>query len=783
MKLRYIFTALAAAALALVGCQEEERFLDEVQVSKSIVSLPIEGGKDTVTVTASAEWTLELPQDAWFTVNLASGAAGATQVVFEAEASSENREANIYVACAGAKQTVKVIQMAERVPAALATCKQVLDDHAAGVAVGKQYKIKGTVTDITNYGKYGCFYVNDGTGQVYVYGSMNSDQFDPAVGDVITFEGPWTSYGNFDDVTILELEKSLLTVVKVVPEGPVSLEGGRVSVTLSAKVKKFEVVIPEDAQEWISYNENDVITAGETIYIYDFILAANPAGARGTTVTFKAEVDGIEYSAAFDVDQLGAIAEVTVKDFLAAAEGDALYKLTGKVSKLQAGDYGNFNLVDATGSVYVYGLTATPVEKNDKSFPTLGIKEGDVVTLIGKRASHNGTPQVGGPAYYVSHIGHTESTVADFLKASVAADKWYKLTGKVSNIVKDKNDATIDSPYGNFDLTDETGTVYVYGLTVAPVAKNDQSFPTLGIKEGDTVTLIGTRAEFKGTAQVGGPAYYISHVAGEGGEGGEEPEVPAAPESKGKKTVEEFIAAADKDNYYELTGTVSNFNSTYCSFDLTDASGTIYVYSVLDASKTEWTDKIKDGGTITLYGKYDYYEKSSKHEVVAAHIVSFTEGTTEPEEPGTATTLTLTNAEILKYMTANDSSYSEYTIESASGLWTVNACRNKANTFLQCRGKKGGYIKTPEFANDIKSVTIHFTTAKSVYADNVYCAFPATWVAPTADAAYPEDGNVGRAVTDGSYSLTIPVESGNKQVYISIIGTYAYYLDHIDVNF
>ena len=32
--------------------------------------------------------------------------------------------------------------------------------------------------------------------------------------------------------------------------------------------------------------------------------------------------------------------------------------------------------------------------------------------------------------------------------------------------------------------------------------------------------------------------------------------------------------------YFKLTGTVSKFNAQYCSFDLTDASGTIYVYSV-----------------------------------------------------------------------------------------------------------------------------------------------------------------------------------------------------------
>ena len=96
------------------------------------------------------------------------------------------------------------------------------------------------------------------------------------------------------------------------------------------------------------------------------------------------------------------------------------------------------------------------------------------------------------------------------------------------------------------------------------------------------------------------------------------------PESKGQKTVEEFIAAADTQNYYELTGTVSGFNSKYCSFDLTDATGKIYVYSVLSASKSEWADKISNGGTVTIYGKYEYYAQKSQHEVVDAYIVSFT---------------------------------------------------------------------------------------------------------------------------------------------------------------
>ena len=88
MKLRNIFTALAAAALAFVGCQKESRFLDEVQVSKSVVTLPVEGGQDKITVTATDVWAIAVPDDAWFTVDKIAGVAGETVVTFSAEATT-----------------------------------------------------------------------------------------------------------------------------------------------------------------------------------------------------------------------------------------------------------------------------------------------------------------------------------------------------------------------------------------------------------------------------------------------------------------------------------------------------------------------------------------------------------------------------------------------------------------------------------------------------------------------------------------------------------------------
>ena len=643
MKLRNIFTALAAAALAFVGCQEEERFLDEVQVSKSIISLPIEGGKDTLTVTANAEWVLELPQDAWFTVDLASGAAGVTQVVFEAEASSANREANLSIACAGAKQTVKVIQMAERVPAALATCKQVLDDHAAGVAVGKNYKIKGTVTDITNYGKYGCFYVNDGTAQVYVYGSMNSAQFDPAVGDIITFEGPWTSYGNFDDVTILELEKSLVKLEKASPDGPVSANGGKLSVTLTIKAKEHKVVIPEDV-DWITYDEKkDVMVLGETTYIYDFTLSPNAGTPRQAAVTFLANVDGVDYSAVLDVEQDGSIAEMSINEAVTSGE---LAIVLGKVIYTHSK-----GLLITDGKNVLYGYLGSQPE----------VAVNDIVKLTGKVTKYNGGRSMNKPT-----VEKAEGTVGSYSAPTAIALDAAKFAEYTSS------SADFATPY----------------VTITGVAETD-SYNNLIVKLVDGETTYSVKS------------YYGTE------------------------------------------------------------------------SYADWAGK-----EVRVFGyAYNAYADSKQVNLIAETVMD-----AAAEVPAT---MTLTNAEILKAMTAgaDDFSYSEYTIASESGIWTVNACRSSANTFLQCRGKKGGYIKTPAFEKDIKSVTIHFTTAKSVYANNTYAVFPATWTAPTADAAYPDTGNVGKAVTDGSYSLKIPVAEGNKQVFISIIGTYAYYLDHIDVEF
>lgn len=214
----------------------------------------------------------------------------------------------------------------------------------------------------------------------------------------------------------------------------------------------------------------------------------------------------------------GEIEEVTIEEFLAKSEGEIYYKLTGTVTSIKDDSWGNLTIEDETGNVYVYGVAKDEASVGSgPSFSGLGVEVGDILTIAGKRASFNGSPQVG-DAYYISHKpgqggdepdpGEIEEvTVEEFLAKPVDAGVYYRLTGTITDLY--------NTAYGNFTLVDETGSVLVYGLTAEKVSSNDQSFSTLGLKEGDIVTLEGTRAEYDGEAQVGGPAYYISHEEGE----------------------------------------------------------------------------------------------------------------------------------------------------------------------------------------------------------------------------------------------------------------------------
>lgn len=145
---------------------------------------------------------------------------------------------------------------------------------------------------------------------------------------------------------------------------------------------------------------------GKEVVLYGSI--ENYFGQMGLkTVTF-AVLDGVEIGTkpGSDPAPSGDVQTVTVSQFNDAAESTSVwYQLTGTISNLKAGDkYGNFDLTDATGSVYVYGVLSTKggaKQKFQELVTAHNIQNGTTITIIGNRGSYNGKIEVVN-AYFVS---------------------------------------------------------------------------------------------------------------------------------------------------------------------------------------------------------------------------------------------------------------------------------------------------------------------------------------------------------------------------------------------
>ena len=395
-------------------------------------------------------------------------------------------------------------------------------------------------------------------------------------------------------------------------------EGASTSVTVTSNYAwTGEVVVSNPwGDEDSLFHENPWITveplsgeAGDTVEV-NISVVKNTSDSvlyqREVIIYFRSEH---QVYAATTVHQLGGVLKpnadtgpkpVTVAEFLAAEETNQWYRLSGKVVDLYNTEYGNFDIVDETGSVLCYGLNLNATA-GDKTFSQIGIGEGDYVTLIGRRSSYNGEPQVG-DAYYAP----IKVTVAEFLAAEIDDNQLYELTGTM--------EGPVNETYGNFDITDETGSVYVYGLTSTPILgqSNDKSFSQTGYAEGDKLTIVGTRGDYNGKAEVMGPAYPVRLKTG----GSEpEPEPEPQPELTKAKIADVLKAEVSDDVWYELTGTITEIqNAEYGNIVIEDETGSILVYGLTKEWNGGSNDKsfseiegLTAGDIVTLGGTRDEY--------------------------------------------------------------------------------------------------------------------------------------------------------------------------------
>ena len=545
--------SLAALAVIPTACEEEDgpSGAPSIELSEGTIEFEKAGETKTVKVTATRDWKVDVPSTIdWISVDPKSGKGNgkATDVKITVLANDGmDREASIVFTIGFEDKALTVKQAGTGSLEDLLIYYNDFDKTAAE----KTYGTSGTSWPYLDQFDGWQNATGKGAGaEKYGYNAMSARNNSNSNGNYSDYDGSGVNnlfFGSSAYFLVQDIALGGNTNIALSFGSEKYLQDGE-SIFLNSE---FHVYLSADAAKWVELKDY-TFAGGTTAARWNLANGtfSVPAGTQKISVCFKADVasayrlddvrltvsdkagTSIDFSKGVEMDfssnsgggntggETKEPIAATVAEFIAAAESSTQpYKLTGVIGGSINSTYGNFDLTDESGTVYVYGLTATNLgygATNDKSYASLGLKAGDKVTLIGFRGSYGDKIEVMYP-YYVSHEAGSGSgeevkepvtaTVADFIAAAESSTQPYQLTGVIGG--------SINTTYGNFDLTDETGTVYVYGLTKTNLgygATNDQSYASIGLKAGDKVTLIGFRGSYNGKVEVLYP-YYVSHEA------------------------------------------------------------------------------------------------------------------------------------------------------------------------------------------------------------------------------------------------------------------------------
>ena len=394
--------------------------------------------------------------------------------------------------------------------------------------------------------------VYDTTGDVYVKGKISR----------IADKGTFTEGGTYGNASFYISEDGTQNgefyCFRILYLGNKKFESGKTDIKVGD-----EVIV---CGQLMNYRNNTPETVAGKAYLYSLNGTTEGGGGGGTGGDAKGSGTlNDPYNPAGAAD---AVKNLTwTSNDVYDTTGDVYVK--GKISRIadkgtftEGGTYGNASFYiseDGTqnGEFYCFRILYLGNKKFESG--KTDIKVGDEVIVCGQLMNYrNNTPEtVAGKAYLYSLNGKTEGgsggggetgevkavTIAEFNAAAVSNDVWYKLSGTVKNL-KDGD------KYGNFDLEDATGSVYVYGL-LSEKGGEKQKFQELaaakGIKNGTKLTLIGNRGDYNGKIEVLN-AYLVS-VDGQGG-GGDDPQPGGAGSYSKPYSVTDAIAAGSGAGVY-----------------------------------------------------------------------------------------------------------------------------------------------------------------------------------------------------------------------------------------
>ncbi len=260
----------------------------------------------------------------------------------------------------------------------------------------------------------------------------------------------------------------------------------------------------------------------------------------------------------------------TCADVIAGPVGKK-YRVTGICTAISNFDYGNWYLTDKTGQVYIYGT----LDKNEKekNFKSLNIEVGDEITVEGPKELYN--------------------TIVELKNVTVV--KIEKSLIKVDSVKNSK-------------LPAEGGEATVY-LTCKGQGVSfeipSESKPWLSIS---SIKTVGTTSVYVFKAEDNNAAGRTADLTFTTTDGKKEYTTKVKLTQPGAiydATVAEFLAVPVSTRRYRLKGTITKVqNENKGNFDLKDATGEVYVYSL----KSFKTKHLKVGDQITIVGQRGDYK-------------------------------------------------------------------------------------------------------------------------------------------------------------------------------
>ncbi len=427
----FAFAMVLGAALGFVACTTDEAPTTgdpKVELSQATANFSSAEGSQTVTVKANCKWTVEVEGADWVTITPMEGKNNGSFTVAVAENTT------------GAVRSVEA---------------KVYAWHETYGKFGSEKLAISQSADENVTVDEELLYSDDFDGEIATkeYGSSNSSwpyidqfpQFANAKGSAaanVTYTGNKVSvranqpsntdaqstYAGSGNNNIFFGDGGYFVVNNIAPlkadcanyKMTFGLQKYGQNADNSLNTTDFLVYLSKDGESWAPINYTFPANAVEGKYnvvTADFTLAAVPEALYIKFVAKVASVfriDDLKFFAGnggqnVDLDnvevvtpELPEMVEATAEQFLAAAEDATIYKLTGEITRVVNTVYGNFDITDATGTVYVYGLL-TPSGEQQKQFAAAGLKEGDTITVYGTRTSYNGAPQMKN-ATYISHV-------------------------------------------------------------------------------------------------------------------------------------------------------------------------------------------------------------------------------------------------------------------------------------------------------------------------------------------------------------------------------------------